>query len=258
MWCPVKPKRCQFHILLVLISIFALNSVAIAQQKYKTTVAASNSEKTLTLGIFPRRNALATIKLFTPLTRYLSEKLDRNVKLVVSKDFSTFWENVSLKKYDIVHFNQYHYVVSHKNYGYEVILKNVEFGEATIAGSIIVRKDSGINSVMDLKGKKVVFGGGPKTMQSYIIARYLLEQGSLEQGGLKHSDYIEDFAKNPPNAIFSAFYKQSDAAGSGDKVLHLKVVTKRTDSTKMKYLMRGEQLPHLPWAVHTSLPPGTP
>jgi len=208
----------------------------------------SNVITPLKMGIFPRRNAKVTVKLFRPLAQYLSVQLGREVQLMVTKDFKTFWQGVEERRYDLVHYNQYHYIVSHQQYGYQVILKNEEFGEATIAGSIIVRKDSGVNSVADLKGKKIVFGGGPKAMQSYIVATYLLRQGGLQAG-----DYEEDFAKNPPNAILSAFYEQAAAAGSGDKVLKLGVVKQQIDIDKMKFLVRGEQLPHLPWAIKSDL-----
>jgi len=202
------------------------------------------AEAPLIMGIFPRRNATATIKLFRPLAKYLSLQLGREVKLQTSKSFDSFWDGVTEQRYDIVHFNQYHYILSNQKHQYQVILKNSELGKSTIAGSIIVRKDSGIETVTDLKGKRIVFGGGEKAMQSYIVATYLLKQGGLQPG-----EYIEDFAKNPPNAIFSAYYKQSAAAGAGDSLLNLGVVTKRIDADKLKYLARGEQLPHLPWAV---------
>lgn len=227
---------------MILWSTYAL--VVLLGSIYLTTTAYAYTEDDFVLGVFPRRNAKVTYKLFKPLQAYMAEKLNRRVKLVISKDFKTFWKKVEDKAFDVVHYNQYHYLISNKKFGYEVILKNKELGEDTIAGSIIVRKDSGYNSVMDLKGKTIVFGGGPKAMQSYIVARWLLQEGGLNKG-----DYVEKFSKNPPNAIFSSFYHQADASGSGDKVLRLGVVKKQIKIEELKFLARGPQLPHLPWAV---------
>ncbi len=207
-------------------------------------------EKALIVGVFPRRNATVTHKLFKPMIKYLSAKLGREVRLVTTKNFKTFWQGVKAKKYDVVHYNQYHYIISHNKWGYRVILKNEEFGLDKIAGSIVVRKDSGLKSIKDLKGKKIVFGGGPKAMQSYIYATYLLLKGGLSKG-----DYTEAFSKNPPNAIFSAYYKQSAAAGSGDLVLRLPVVSKHINTNEMFYLARGEAFAHLPWAVRGDVKP---
>jgi phosphonate transport system substrate-binding protein len=155
---------------------------------------------------------------------------------------------VKEQRYDIVHFNQYHYIISHQLYNYQVILKNQEFGESTIASSITVRKDSGINSIQDLKNKTILFGGGRMAMQSYIATKWLLQEGGLNEG-----DYIEKIAINPPNAILSTYNRQADAAGSGDTVIRLDTVKKQIDVSQMRYLARTEQLPHLPWAVKDNM-----
>ena len=211
-------------------------------------VMAETMVEPIKMGIFPRRNPIVTTRMFTPLVQYLNVKLGRDVLLDTPKDFETFWNKVKNNEYDIVHYNQYHYVKSHKEYGYRVVAKNIEFNQDTIAGAIIVRKDANINSVTDLKGRKIVFGGGPRAMQSYIVAKYL-----LQINGLKNGEYDESFSTNPPNAIMSTYFKQSDAAGAGDKVLKLKIVESQIDINEMKYLVKGEQLSHLPWAVSSKL-----
>ncbi|WP_455206732.1 phosphate/phosphite/phosphonate ABC transporter substrate-binding protein [Kaarinaea lacus] len=215
----------------------------------KNAIKPATDDNEFVIGIFPRRNAETTIQLFTPLAQYLEEKLGKPVKLVTTKDFESFWQGVESHHYDLVHYNQYHYVKSQKQQGYSVILKNEEFGEDTIAGSIVVRSDAGIKTISDLRDKKIVFGGNRSAMQSYIVATYLLRQAGLQAG-----DYIEAFSRNPPNAIFAAYYGQSSAGGTGDKVMKLPVVTKKIDTSKMIYLTVGDQLPHLPWAVRKNMP----
>ncbi|HFD32162.1 MAG TPA: phosphate/phosphite/phosphonate ABC transporter substrate-binding protein [Gammaproteobacteria bacterium] len=205
--------------------------------------------KPFVVGIFPRRNKSVTRRLFNPLIRYLETKLNHRVILKTPATFSIFWEDVEDGKYDLVHFNQYHYIISKKNLGYTAILRNKEFGKDTLSSAIIVRKDSGINSVDDLKGKTIVFGGGPKAMQSYIYSRYLLKHSGLVAG-----NYIEDFSINPPNALFALYYKKADAAGVGDTTIKLDMVSKQIDTNKLKVLLRGVELPHLPWAIKDDVP----
>ena len=204
----------------------------------------------LVMGVFPRRSAAITHKIFKPIADQLSRKLNRKVVLVTTKDFKTFWKGVTEQKYDLVHYNQYHYIKSHKNYGYRVILKNEEFGKSTLTGSITIRKDSGIKNIMELKGKRIAFGGGPAAMMSYILPTYLLRKAGLEK-----DDYTEAFAKNPPNAVMSAYYQQYDAAGAGDVVLKLGMVKKQINTDEMTYLIKGEQMAHLPWAVKQNMSP---
>lgn len=205
-------------------------------------------QRPLVLGIFPRRNIKLTYKLFTPMAQYLSQQLGREVRVETSKSFKGFWTNVKQQRYDIVHFNQYHYIVSNQYYGYNVIAVNKELGKATIAGSLIVRKDSGINKISDLRGKTILFGGGRRAMQSYISATWL-----LHKGGLKAGDYIEKFAINPPNTIISTYFKRADASGSGDVVMQLDNVRQRIDISQLKYLAKTKPMVHLPWAINNSL-----
>jgi phosphonate transport system substrate-binding protein len=205
-------------------------------------------EEGLVMGVFPRRSATETFTLFGPLTQYLEHQLGQPVRLETAKDFQTFWQGVENDYYDLIHYNQYHYLIARKNKGHQVILKNVELGEATIAGAIMVRKDSGIRSVADLKGRKIVFGGDTKAMQSYIVARYL-----LQENGLNHGEYQENFAKSPPSAILAAYFKQADAAGVGDKVLYLDTVKNQINVEEMELLVVSEQMAHLPWAVKADM-----
>lgn len=205
----------------------------------------------LVLGVFPRRSVQTTTELFTPLAEYLSSKLKRPVRLETTHDFASFWDQVEQKRYDIVHYNQYHYLRSHKEFAYQVIAQNEEFGLSKIAGAIVVRTDSGINSLQDLRGKKIVFGGDRLAMQAYITASYL-----LRQAGLKPGDYFEQFALNPPKAAVATFYRQAAAAGTGDHVLQLPLVMNEIDTGQMKYLAMSQPLAHLPWAVKAEMPAG--
>lgn len=232
-------------------TILRLFAILLTWSVWCTSVQAEphTHDDELLLGVFPRRNAADTITSFEPMARYLSEQLGRPVHLVTSMTFEAFWHNVETRRYDIVHFNQYHYAKSHNLYGYSAILKNEENGESTIAASIVVRKDSDLDKVADLKDKQIIFGGGPTAMQSYIGASYL-----LQQGGLKAQDYQTVFARNPPNAILATYYRQADAAGTGDKVLNFTLFNNAIDREQLKYLVRGRQLPHLPWAVSADVP----
>ena len=209
---------------------------------------AQSQKKQLSIGIFPRRNVSMTHALFNPLIRYLSECLERPVHLETAKDFTQFWENLRNRQYDIVHFNQYHYILSHELYGYRAIVRNNEFGSSLIAGSIIVRKDKGYESLQDLRGKILLFGGGPRAMQSYIAPRWL-----LQNAGLHFGDYEEHIALNPPNAVISTFLGRADAAGAGDVIIRLDVVKNAIDVAQLTYLAKTEPMAQLPWAVHPRL-----
>lgn len=205
----------------------------------------------LKLGVFPRRPIAVTHKAFKPLAARLSKELGEKVVLVVPKDFKTFWKGVQSKQFDIVHYNQYHYIVSAKKLGYRVIATNEEFGSKSIAGALSVRKDSGIKSIADLKGKTILFGGGKKAMGSYIAPLAILKKNGLVAG----KDFQVRFAKNPPSAVIGVYNKAANAAGSGDVILKVKGVKKKIDVGQMTILARSEKFIHLAWAVKGDMDP---
>lgn len=205
------------------------------------------AEAPLIMGIFPRNKATETTTRYTPLANYLSERLGRKVELVTAKDFDSFWEGVVESKYDIVHYNQYHYVRSAQSY--KVIAHNQEFGKDAVAGALFVRKDSGITELAQLRGRTIIFGGGKDAMLSYIAPRFL-----LMQAGLKETDFKTEFAVNPPNTLLALYNKQVDAAGGGDILIDLPVVKNAVNTQELTTLATTEPLLFLPWAVKRTMP----
>jgi phosphonate transport system substrate-binding protein len=185
--------------------------------------------------------------MYTPLANYLSERLGRKVILVTSKDFDSFWKGVTERRYDIVHYNQYHY--THSAQSYRVIAHNQEFGKNAVAGALYVRKDSGITEVSQLRGRTIIFGGGRDAMLSYIAPLFL-----IMQAGLKEGDFKTEFAVNPPNALLALYNKQADAAGGGDILIDLHAVKNAINTQELRLLASTDPLLFLPWAVKRTMP----
>ncbi len=226
-------RRIVFLLHLTATAIFVANSHA--------------ADEPLVMGVFPRFHASETTTRYAPLADYLSERLGRKVNLVTSKDFQTFWQGIQEQRYHIVQYNQYHYIRSAKSY--QVIAHNKEFGKSTLAGTIYVRKDSGITRLAQLRGRTVLFGGGEDAMIGYIAPLHM-----ILEAGLKKSDFKSQFAINPLNSVIGVYNKQADAAGSGDGVLDQPALKKAINTDELTVLAVTEQLLHLPWAVNRSVP----
>jgi phosphonate transport system substrate-binding protein len=229
-------RRAGIAWLLWLLAATALAPIAQAQDKGG-----------LVLGVFPRFNAMDTTTRYTPIAEYLQERLGRKVSLVTSKDFHAFWQGIEERRYDIVQYNQYHFIRSAKSY--QVIAHNKEFGKSTMAGAVYVRKDSGITSLAQLRGRTVLFGGGEDAMMAYIAPVYM-----MLQAGLKKDDFKSQFAVTPINSVIGVFHRQADAAGTGDNVVGQPVIRNAINMDELTALAVSEQLLHLPWAVKRTMP----
>ena len=201
------------------------------------------------MGVFPRRDAAVTAKLFRPLALYLERELAVSVSMELSPDYESFLANLKKRHYDLVHLNPFDYLSAHDELKYVALVQNEEFGESTIKGAIYVRHDSGITSLTQLKGKKILFGGGPRAMMSYLVPTYLLQEAGLQKG-----DYEESYAINPPNAVLATYLRRADAGGAGEIVQRLPVVSSKIDVTQLKVIAESQPLPHLPWAVKQEMP----
>jgi phosphonate transport system substrate-binding protein len=209
---------------------------------------AQAQQDALVMGVFPRYKPTEITTMYKPLADHLAERLGRKVVLITSRDFPSFWQGVGEQRYDLVHYNQYHYI--HSAQSYRVIAHQQEFGRSAVAGALFVRKDSGINEVSQLRGRTVIFGGGKDAMMSHIAPRFLLMQAGLREG-----DFRAEFALNPPNALLALYHRQADAAGGGDILIDLPVVKNAIDAGELRLLAATEPLLFLPWAVKRSMPP---
>ncbi|MFM1891343.1 MAG: hypothetical protein RLZ44_420 [Pseudomonadota bacterium] len=204
----------------------------------------------LVIGVFPRRPALQTEQMFAPLAARLAQALGMPTRLEVPPDFSAFWKGVQEGRYQLVHYNQYHYVRSHQEYGYRVVAMNEEYGQDRIRATLWVRKDSGIRRAQDLRHRKVVFGGGRGAMVSYIMATDLLRQAGLAEG-----DYITQFTINPIHALKAVYYRQGSAAGLNWNAPEQQALHEEVDFDELSPLLTSEPVAMLPWAVAAGVGP---
>ena len=198
----------------------------------------------LKMAIFPRRPPAATMKMFKPLAKKLSQELGNPVKLVISKDFPTFWKGVASKKFDIVHFGPYHLLLAEKKFGFSPLVQNEEFNSNTLTAVIWARKDSGIKDAAGLKGKKIIFGGGKKALFAYIAPTYILRKAGLKQG-----DYKEQVAKNPFGAVIGAYRKAGDAGCASSITLNMPNMKGKVKAAEMANVGEVGPLPQLVWAT---------
>lgn len=139
-------------------------------------------------GVHPFKSATKLYEAFTPLADYLSEKMGEPVSLQISKDYESHINAIGKGDLDMAYLGPVSYVNLHDSYGAMPLLARQAInGSPVFHGKIFVRKDSPIQTLADLKGKKFAFGEPHSTM-SHLVPRYTLYQAGItvEQfGGYK-------------------------------------------------------------------------
>jgi phosphonate transport system substrate-binding protein len=105
----------------------------------------------------------------TPLTQYLSQELDRPVTLKLAKDMPGAIKDVAEGKVDLAYLTPVAYLKSHAMGQARLIAKTITEGQGSFKLMIVVRADSPIKTVADLKGKKFAFGDRAALLQRAVV-----------------------------------------------------------------------------------------
>ena len=113
-------------------------------------------------------------KRLLPLTDYLSKTLDMPVNLKLSPNMGAAINEIASRSVDIAYLTPVAYLKAHKKGGAQIIAKTVTKGKASFRLMVVVKEDSPIKSIDDLKGKSFAFGD----------KRALLQRAALVGGGI--------------------------------------------------------------------------
>ena len=173
----MRMKNFKFLVVLVLsVVIFAAacgNSSSLDNNK-KSSDSGSDSgsssgdykPKELTVQCVPSQNADKLEAKAKPLEKLLSDKLGIPVKVSVSTNYNTIVEAMKSKKVDVGFLPPTAYTLAHDQKAADLLLQAQRYGVNKDGSSnkklvddykseILVKKNSGIKSLKDLKGKKI-------------------------------------------------------------------------------------------------------
>ncbi len=151
----------------------------------------SNKITTITIGIEPCWSPIVTLKIFQPLATYLAKTTHYEVKLKIVNSVGAFEKIV--KGCDFVLLQSYAlYVLNHSFHSVKLLPLAIAVGSdgtPTEFGWIIVRADSNIRTIKDLKNKTFIFGT-PLSTQKYFAAYITLKKNGIDPlKDLKHFDF---------------------------------------------------------------------
>ncbi|WP_086347787.1 phosphate/phosphite/phosphonate ABC transporter substrate-binding protein [Candidatus Enterococcus clewellii] len=155
-----------------------------------------------------------------PFAEYLSKKLDREVEVTLATDYSTIVEAMSSGQVDVGIMPPAAYVQAKDMDAAEAILTS-QLGDYdqktglplegeltnTFKGEILVREDSGLNKLTDLKGKKIA------TLSPNSASGYIYPVAELKDAGVDPTtDATLTTVNDIPSEITAVLNGQMDAA----------------------------------------------
>jgi phosphonate transport system substrate-binding protein len=203
------------------------------------------SSAEIKFGLLPRLSPQEMMTMFGPLAEYLTKETGEKVSLVIPKDFEAYKAAVKAGQVDLGLSNPIVYVQLKKNTALELLALSAEpKAGAKFRGIIIARKDSGIEKVQDLKGKKLVF------VDKDSAAGYIFQMLTLSKAGLNvEKDFTNlPFAKKHDNVVMAVFNKTADAGGIRED--DLDKLKDKVDLSQIKIVAYSDYFPN--WPVYAT------
>jgi phosphonate transport system substrate-binding protein len=200
--------------------------------------AQASQDKPLQFGVINQRSVALTAQSWNPILAYIGKKTGAPLALKMGKTAPETTAMTERGEHAFVYSNHL-FTRERDKLGYKVILRMVG---APILGVIVVREDSPIRSLKDLKGASVAF----PSREAFV--GYWLPMDQLIKDGI---DIKETFAGNQEGAISQLQFGKVAAAAVNNKLLDKYV---QREDFRYRVIWTSEPYLDIPVMVHPAVP----
>lgn len=197
------------------------------------------------MGVIPFLQPDKLREQMEPVYSYLSLKLNRPVIMTTVSDYESLARLLDLKKVHIAWFSHASFEKLRGNKHWEVICRPKQYGNVIYNGQIIVRNDSSIEKLEDLKGRKFAY------VDRYSGSGFFFPNILLARKGIKPLDFFSQvfFTQSHKNSIEGVKKGLYDAAA----VFSASLLA--DDHAEFKVIARTDPIPNDPFVVREDLEP---
>lgn len=210
--------------------------------------------KPFIIGLLPELNVFQQQQRFQPLADYLSKQLQRDVRLTMLSRYGNILEQVEKHQVDAAFFGSFTGALAIRQLGVIPLARPVALdGTSTYTGHIFVRQDSGINSVADMKGKRLALVE-KATTAGYIFPVALVRK---EAGGVAIDQYFEQifFTGSHDAAIKAVIAGQAEVGAAKNSVYDWFCQREPDAAKKLKILYTSPPVPQNGLAIRAGEDP---
>ena len=212
-----------------------------------TNTQTAEARPSITIGLIPERNIFTQLDRYEPLADYLSKRIGAYIKLKVLTRYGNIVDNFVSAGLDGAFFGSFTYTLAHAKLGVEPIARpETVDGISTYYGLIMVRKDGGIKTAQDMKGKIFAF------VDRATTAGYLLPLAYFKENGIdNYRTFLREmyFAGTHEAAIYDVLNKKADICAAKDTVFTRLAARDRRLTNELVLLARSPDVPENGLAV---------
>lgn len=155
-----------------------IDETKVVSQNCCEDAGAGYSKQTLRVAIAAMISPETTKQYYGDLMRLIGKRLGRRTVFLQRKTYAEVNRLVEAKEVDLAFVCAGPYVDGHDKFGMEILAVPVVNGERFYRGHLIVRRDSNIQTLEDLRGKRFAFTD-PDSNTGSLVPRYILAQRGL-------------------------------------------------------------------------------
>lgn len=206
--------------------------------------------KVLKLGRIPYLDPRKMVNDHQKILQYLKKELGiEDARLVLTPNYDELNKFLKEGQIDIAWHGTLNYPQARMTTGAKTILMPKRFNKTSYGGIIVVRSDSNINTVADLKGKSFAYVD-KKSASGYFFPKMLMLENKIDPD--KDISRVE-YMKKHDNILYSVLYKKFDAGAVYDDARELL----KTDEQRaqIKILAKTAEILNEPIMVRSGLSP---
>ncbi|BBO99333.1 phosphate/phosphite/phosphonate ABC transporter substrate-binding protein [Sulfuriferula nivalis] len=203
--------------------------------------------KAYVVGIHPLHNPRRLMEMYGPILEYINATMPNvHFRIEASRNYEDFEKKLYSGHFDFAMPNPYQTVLSLKH-GYHVFGKMGD--DNNFRGVILVRKDSGIRTMNDLKGGKVAYPS-PTALAGSMMPQYYLHTHGID---VNHD--IENVYVGSQESAIMNVYRGHAAAGGTWMVPWLEYSAEHANqASQLEVKWQTGSLPNNAWVVRQDVP----
>lgn len=215
-----------------------------------TVEVETEAQAPLRLGVPQADEPVRVRAQFAPLIEHLSEALHRKVELVITPTYKSVGWLLEQGKIELAWYSGVAFARVTRTHPSIPLARGLRFGRATYLGWLVVRADSPIQGVADLKGKRLAYVD-PEAGSGFVAVNQILLDAGVSPG----ADIAEaTFTYSHQESLMGVASGKYDAAGVFENAPEIyKSVVKPSD---FRLLAQSQPLPNDVVACSPELDPG--
>ncbi|WP_425541741.1 phosphonate ABC transporter substrate-binding protein [Alcaligenes faecalis] len=215
--------------------------------------AAQAAQDTLTIGLIPAEDSQAMIESSKQVIEQLERESGMRVEPFVATDYNGIIEALRAKKLDVAYLGPFSYVLANSVADVEAFAVAVtkKTGKSAYKSLIVVRADSGIENVEQLKDRTFAF------VDPSSASGHLFPKAGLENDGYKPEVLFSRvvFSGSHDASLLAVANKKVDAAAVADRIYTSAIAKGQLAEGDLKVVWSSSDIPESPMVWRKDLDP---